>query len=502
MTNRSRLPVFMASLMTETNSFAPFPTGLAAFEECGIVRRNGAAEGDDTGDLLRIFRSLAEADGRPVIESLSACALPAGPTVQSVYESLRDIILDDLRGAGPVGFVILALHGGMIASECDDCEGDLLARAREIVGPGVPIGVELDPHCHLTSKMVDYSDVIVIMKEYPHTDWDDRARELYAILSAQVEGRSNPVSAKFDCRMVGAFPTTIPPMNDLVQMLKDAERTPGILSASLAHGFPWGDQAESGARMLVIAAGNKKLASTTAERLGRAFYAMRDELLLKLPTIAQALDRASTLDGLIVMADTGDNPGGGAPGDTTHLLRALVDCELGPAVFGAIYDPGAVRICQEAGVGARILLRIGGKLGASSGDAYDVQAEVIAVVRDHSQSMFGGQASLGASAWIRVGQVDVILASVRTQIYSRDAFTGLGIVLADKRVVAVKSSEHYRADFAKIADHVLAVATPGALQLDFASIEYRQKQDLAYHPRVSDPLGSAFCTAASSDRAV
>jgi microcystin degradation protein MlrC len=215
---------------------------------------------------------------------------------------------------------------------------------------------------------------------------------------------------------------------------------------------------------------------------------MRDELLPKMPDIAEAVDRARAVDGLVVMADTADNAGGGAPGDTTHLLRALVAARLGPCAFGAVHDPGAVRMCEEAGVGARIMLRIGGKLGVSSGEPYDVEADVMAVKSDHYQSFCGSRLQLGASAWIRIGDVDVILASIRTQIFGRDAFTGLGIALDGKRVVAVKSSEHFRADFGPIAAEVISVATPGTIQMDFASIPYRHKLDQDFHPRVADPL--------------
>jgi microcystin degradation protein MlrC len=488
MTSTFARTVFTAMLATETNTFAPIPTGAAAFMD-GMIRRDASlAEPKGRGAGLHTFRTLAHEQGWAVIESITATAQPAGPTVQTAYESLRKMVIDDLRAAGPVGMVLLALHGAMIATHCDDCEGDILAHVRGIVGPNVPIGVELDPHCHLTDKMLANADVIVIMKEYPHTDWNERAHELYQLCAAQAEGTIKPVAAMFDCRMVGFFPTTVPPMAGFVQLLKQAEQEPGILSVSLAHGFPWGDQAEAGTRVLVVADGDLALAQAVAERLGRALYALRDELLPVMPEIDAALASASRLPGLIVMADTADNPGGGAPGDTTHLLRGLLEAEIGPSVFGAVCDPGAVQICQEAGVGAQLPLRIGGKLGVTSGSPLDVDVEVKALVAEHHQTAFGSKTPLGASAWVRIGEVDVVLTSLRSQIYGRDAFTALGISLEDKRIVAVKSSMHFRADFAAIADHVILVATPGALQMNFAAIPFRRKRDMNFHPRVADPL--------------
>lgn len=494
MTNAPNNSVFLASLCTETNTFAPTPTGLAAFTDHLVRRDASRSDPYGVGAGLHLFRTLAEADGWTVIESLSAFAEPAGLTVQSAYETLRNLIIDDLLAAGPVRMVLLALHGAMMASDCDDCEGDLIARVRAIVGPHVPIGVELDPHCHLTTQMVAAADAIVIMKEYPHTDWNDRARELYAICAAQAAGRITPVTATFDCRMVGFYPTTVAPMNGIVQMLKDAEQEPGILSVSLAHGFPWGDHPEAGSRLLVIADGDRAKAQSTAERLGRVLYAARDALLPRMPCIEDAFAQARNMTGLIVIADTADNSGGGAPGDTTHLLTALMDAALGPSAFGAIYDPGAVRICEEAGIGARLMLRIGGKTGPTSGNPIDVEVEVMALAPNHQQTVFESKAPLGPSAWVRIRDVDVVLVSLRSQVYGRDAFTGLGICLDNKRVVAVKSSAHFRADFGPIADHIISIATPGTLQMDFASLDYRRKRDMNFHPRVPDPLDVAAAT--------
>lgn len=481
-----KLSVFTACLITETNSFSPIPTGLAAFD--GWQRRDASIlDPDGIGTFARMFRDLAAQDGRDLIESIAAFAQPAGPTIQHVYEGFRDHILEDLRAAGPIGFVLLSLHGAMIASGCDDCEGDILERVRAIVGPDVPIGVELDPHCHLTDKMLSNADAIVIMKEYPHTDWNERAAELYAICSDQLEGRVKPVSAMFDCRMVGFYPTTIAPMSQMVQRFKDVEQLPGILSVSLAHGFPWGDHPDSGTRLLVVADGDEALAARTARQLGHELYAIRAELLPNLLDMDAAFEAARGLQGLIVMADTADNAGGGAPGDTTHLLQRLLALRLGPSAFGTVYDPGAVRVCEDAGAGAQMTLRLGGKLGASSGEPIDLKVQVMALAPEHSQSFMGMVGPLGACAWVRSGETDIVISSVRSQVYGRDAFTGLGISLDDKRVVAVKSSEHFRADFGSIAAHILPVATPGALQMDFAALPYRFRND-RYYPQVGDPL--------------
>jgi microcystin degradation protein MlrC len=486
---RAKAPAFIALFETETNTFSPIPTDLAAFEEAGLRRRDASViDPGGSGAMLNAFRTLAELDGRAVIESISASAQPAGLVIRSVYETLRDQLLDDLRAAGPVGMVLLALHGAMIAEGYDDCEGDIIARAREIVGRDVPIGVELDPHCHLTAKMVDEASAIVMMHEYPHTDWNERAAKLYAICAAMASGTADPVSWVCDCSVVGFFPTTEEPMAGFVRLMKEVEGEHSILAVSLAHGFPWGDHPDVGARLLVIADGDITKARAAAERLRLAFYDLRRELQPQMPSIAEALIAAKDLEGRIILADTADNPGAGAPGDTTHLLQALLGADLGPIAFGALYDPDAVRICKAAGVGATVQLPLGGKLGESSGAPLYLKVEVKAYCSELHQTMFGVTASLGSAAWVQKGETDIVIVSKRAQIFSPDAFCNLGIDLEEKRVIAVKSSEHFRAAFSALSDHIISVATPGAIQMDFAAIPYRHKRDMNFYPRVADPL--------------
>jgi microcystin degradation protein MlrC len=483
--------VFIAALGTETNSFSSIPTGLEAFRAGALIERDASMH-DTLADtrLVQLFRNLAKREGREVIESLFAEAQPGGLTVRAVYERLRDSILEDLRAALPVSMVILSLHGGMIAEGYPDCEGDLLAHIRSIAGADAIIGAELDPHCHLTELMVRNADLLIMYKHYPHVDLIERGEDLYRLCSAADRGTIKPVSAVFDCRMVGVYRTTIQPMADLVQTMIDAEREPGILSVSFAHGFPWGDTLEAGSKMLVIADNDLDLAAQYAETLGRAVYARRSELLPRLHSVDEALNEACQNDELTVLADTADNAGGGAPGDATYLLRAmLLRHDLGRSALGVIYDPGAVELCESAGVGAKVSLRIGGKLGVTSGDPIDVEAMIMAVKHDHYQTAFGAISPLGTCAWVRVGEIDIVISKVRTQTFSPNAFKDIGIELEKLKIIAVKSSEHFRTEFSQCSNHILSIATPGTLQMEFSTIPYLHKGDLFFFPRMDDPLG-------------
>ncbi|HWA30947.1 MAG TPA: M81 family metallopeptidase [Rhizomicrobium sp.] len=484
--------VFTAGLITETNTFAPWPTGLRGFSEEGPFHGDATTRGRDSemGVLASGWRDMCRARGFEFVESLFANAQPSGRTVQSVYENFRDEILSDLKAKGPFDVVLLFLHGAMVSQDCDDCEGDILSRVRAIVGPKVAVGAELDPHCHLTPLMIGNATAIVLMKEYPHTDYLERGQELFDICVGAAEGRVKPVSHLFDCRMVGFYPTTNQPMRGIVDRMQEVEKRPKVLSVSFGHGFPWGDTPETGSKVLAITDGDAGLAKDAATEIGREIYAAREELLPRYPKIEDALGIARETNGCAVLADTADNAGGGAPSDNVALLRAMLDAKVTDAAFGCVWDPIGVRTCIEAGVGATLPLRIGGKCGPASGDPLDVIATVKAFRADHDQQGLGpARSPMGDAVWIETGGIDVVLMSTRTQTFAPDAFTGLGIDLKNKRMIVVKSSWHFQALFGPIADRIVPVATPGAIQMDFAGIDYKKKRDQDFFPRARDPLG-------------
>ena len=483
------MKVFIASLATETNTFAPFPTGREGFEVNG-VRRD--ASRDPTGPLsgpMRVYRERAQAAGCEVAESLTAFAQPSGKTVRAVYEDYRDQILADLTAAMPINLALFMLHGAMVADGYDDCEGDLLARARAIA-PNAVIGAELDPHCHLTEAMLTAADLIVIAKEYPHIDFDERAVELADLGLAAARGEISPVASVVDCRMMGFYPTFDDPMKAVVAELRSTEKRAGILSVSLAHGFPWADVPQMGTRVLVYADGKAELATAQAERLAQLIYGQRRELYPDFPPVAASLEKARGLNGRVVLGDFADNPGGGAPGDSTFFLKQMLERDVSDAVIGTFWDPFVAGVCADAGVGARLPIRLGGKCGPMSGEPLDLDVEVMGVVESHSQGVFGQRQSMGRSVWLRAGGIDIAVCSHRTQTFEPDAFTGLGIELQNRRLVVVKSSNHYRAGFDAQADHLWHVASPGTMSMDLKSLPYTRMQG-PWFPKIDDPWAEA-----------
>jgi microcystin degradation protein MlrC len=365
----------------------------------------------------------------------------------------------------------------------------VIRRCRAIVGPRVPIGVELDLHCHITPAMVEQATAIVTFKEYPHVDIGDRAADLYRLVVAAARGAVRPVSALYDCRMVGMFRTPAAPVRGFVDRLKAAEGRDGVLAVSFGHGFPWGDVEDVGARILVVTDGDPAQAGRLAEAFGREIFALRDQTVTEHLSPDEAIDRARQLGGgPVVLADVADNAGGGAPSDSTFILKRLLERGVRGAAVGCFWDPLAVRFCAEAGAGASFVLRVGGKCGPVSGDPLDLSVTVRSVVpRLEQTGLSGGRAVFGEAAWVEAEGIDVVLTTIRSQTFAPDAFGNLGLDVRERQLVVVKSTQHFHAAFAPIARAVLYVSTPGAIPPDFAGIPYTKRRT-PFWPRVADPF--------------
>jgi microcystin degradation protein MlrC len=469
--------IFTGALATETNTFSPLPTGLAAFTSREYLPA-GTHPDHMTfyGGPLWVARERAQAFGWTVVEGLVASAQPGGTTTRAAYETLRDELLADLRAALPVDMVLLGLHGAMVADGYDDCEGDILQRVRAMVGPDVIVGAELDPHAHLTPLMVEQATVLVLFKEYPHIDVYERAGELVDLCHAAYLRKQQPVAALVDCDMVVPMHTTREPARGFVSRIKALEGRDGILSISVAQGFATGDVPEMGTKVLVYADGDAAAAQALARTLADALIGMREQLMVPYRSVDEALDEALTFDdGPIVLADRSDNPGSGAAGDSTYLLARMRERGIRNAALGPMWDPVAARIAFDAGVGAELDLRIGGKVGPLSGAPVDARCRVVAT---HANMMMTGnsntQIALGDCALVDADGILIALVSLRTQAYHTDLFTQLGCDLAAQRIIVVKSAHHFYARYAPLARAVVYVAAPGSASPDWRSLPYRK----------------------------
>lgn len=471
--------VFAASLSCETNTFSPIPTGLSAFQE-----RTYFASGTHPEQMthcsgpLWVARQRCQEWGWELVEGLVASAMPGGTATRAAYESLRDELLSDLQAVLPVNMVLLGLHGALVADGYDDCEGDLLQRVRNLVGPEAVIGATLDPHCHLSGEMLAHADILVCFKEYPHTDVLERAQELMELCRRTIQGEVQPVASIVDCQMIAVLHTNRNPVRGFIDRIQALEGQDGILSISIVHGFPWGDVVDMGTKVIVYSDSDQLRGDSVARTLADELIGMRDQLRLQYPGVDAALEEARAFDsGPVVLADSADNAGGGAPGDSTFILRRVLEQGHDSVAIGPLYDPMAVRLAFEAGVGARLPMRIGGKVGPTSGDPVDAMCTVKALLRAMMMSgLAGTTAPLGDCALIAIGGVEIVLTSVRCQGLDIDLFTQLGCNPANKDIVVVKSSQHFYASFSRIASKVIYVDSPGALCTDFSLLTFKNVQ--------------------------
>lgn len=423
------------------------------------------------------FLAQARADGHEVHPGPCLLAQPAAPMSLATWQGLKAEVLDALERAGKVDGIFLFLHGACGARDVPDCEGDLLEAIREVVGPATPVAVELDLHANLTRRMVELSDLIVGCQEYPHVDFAQRGRHACEMLVRTIRGEIQPFMAVRRLPLCGIYPTTSGPMKDFVQYLRELESEPAILSATVLHGFLGSDNEEMGGAVIVISDGDEQIAETNADmvasRFATAARATRDREM----SVDEALDAVENEPkGPIVLADRTDNPGGGAACDSTWLLQAILDRGMTDVAIGGLWDPVAVEIAHIAGEGGVIPLRIGGKIGPLSGNPVDLEVTIVAVRDNVHQAFFGkGAPTLpaGRSALVRAKGVDIVLMSERQQVFDVRLFTDHGVDLAAKKLVVVKSTQHFHESFAPIATRIIYCDPPGTCALDMKLLPYK-----------------------------
>lgn len=469
--------IFTAAAATETNTFSPIRTGDANFTDWFPAGQHPDRREMFSAPLAIAREQVAKREGWTLIEGLCVNAQPAGMIRRDTWERIRDEILRDLSAAMPVDMVLLGLHGAMVADGYPDCEGDLLARVRAIVGPGVAIGAVLDPHCHLTPAMTDNADILIAYKEYPHFDVFDRAQEVWELTLSVAEGRCRPIASVGDCRMIAFYYTPVEPMKSFVADLRAAEQRQGVLSASLVHGFPWGDVPHFGSKLLVYTDNDPALGDAIANEFATKLQALRGQTMTALVSVGDAVAEAvadSDSPKPLVLADFSDNVGAGCPGDTTHLIGALIEAGVTDMAAAFIFDPVAVQLATAAGVGGRLPLRVGGKACSFSGKPMDLEVEVTHLASGAIHDVIVAQFDLGDVAVVRTaGNNHLVLTTLRAQCITPAAFTDFGIDLARKRVLVPKSMQHFFIMFSQLSDRIRYVDSPGVATMSLQSLPFR-----------------------------
>jgi microcystin degradation protein MlrC len=257
--------------------------------------------------------------------------------------------------------------------------------------------------------------------------------------------------------------------------MRELEHQSQMLSVSAFHGFFGADHPDASACVVVTTDGDPSLAERHAMQLARDLADSIRSIGKLGVGLREAFDIAVADPGPVVIADRSDNTGGGAGGDSTVMLAEMLRLGLENATLGMIWDPVVAEFCALAGEGSRLSLRLGGKVGPLSGAPLDVEALVLKVGQDLKQAFFGRgepDLSMGRSAAIRIRGVDVVVSSVRQQVFSRHVFESHGIELKDYKVIVVKSTQHFYDSFAPLG-RVVYCDLPGTCAMDFSALPYR-----------------------------
>jgi microcystin degradation protein MlrC len=470
--------IAIAGFQHETNTFAPFPTSFEDFVKADSWP--GLTRGADIPEVFAglnvpISGFMAAADGWQVVPLVWASAEPAGPVSDAAFERIAAMICEGLKRAGPLDGVYLDLHGAMVTESLEDGEGTLLRRVREVVGPDLPVAVSLDFHANLTSDMVDNASVLTIFRTYPHIDMAETGARAQALL-AELLRSERPFERAWRqlpyLVPLSSQPTTRPPLQRIYEGLRELPGD-GIACLDLAMGFPAADIQDSGPAVVAYGADAAAVRDAVAglyETMCRIEPEFEDRLLGETEAVRAAEVIRAEGRGPVVLADVQDNPGGGGSSDTTGLLRALVAAEVQGAVLALLWDPEATARTHAAGCGATIRLPLGGRYPAGGTAPFEADFAVEALSDGRftfTGAMYGGgQAELGPMALLRVqhasADVRVLVSSERFQCLDLAIFRHLGVEPREQRILAVKSTVHFLADFAPIAAEVLLVDSPGA----------------------------------------
>jgi microcystin degradation protein MlrC len=486
----------------ETNTFAPLK---ATYEE---FARGGGWPGLQRGRaILTTFAGMnvpitgameaLQAAGHELVPLVWAAATPSAHVTEDAYERVLGMMLDDFKAQLPVDGVCLDLHGAMVTEHLDDGEGELLGRVRALVGAKIPVVSSLDFHANMTPQMIETADVMLSYRTYPHVDMAATGKRAAALLTGLLETSARPqkhfvlldflIPLSWQC-------TTLEPGASIFRRLAQLEAETGIV-LNFTPGFPAADFPYCGASVFGYGA-DARATVAAVEQLADEIRGYEKDFAGRIYTadegVAEALQRSGSRP--IVLADTQDNPGAGGSSDTVGLLEALLKVGADRASLAVMWDPAAAELAHRGGIGATLSLGLGGKSGAAGQQPLHGNYRIEALGDGNfvaTGPMYGGaQMKLGPMALLRIGGVRVVVASRKVQAADQAIFRHLGVEPTEERILGLKSSVHFRADFAPIAEDILVVKAPGAMLADPADFPFTRLR-----PGVRlRPLGLSFAT--------
>lgn len=480
--------VLLAAIKHESHTFNRFPTTLA------LIRRQHWYEGEavprafrGTGLEMAGFLDVADAEAWRITTPLSMAAGSGGRVAADAFAAALATLEAGIRAAGPLDGVLLALHGAMAAEGEDDADGAILQRVRAIVGPDVPIAATLDLHANVSDRMAAMANILVSYRTNPHVDHRETALRAGSLLARAMASRVLPVTVVARAPTLVGFDrgrthTGHGPMIDALAEADRLEReAPGVLAVSVNGGYSHADVWDAGPSVVITGEGDPAALRAHAEALMAMGFRRRAEETVRLATVPEAIAamrEGRQGGGPVIVADYTDAPGGGAYGDSTVLLRAMMEAGLTDAAFGAIFDPKAAAAACDAGEGARLRLAFGGWIDPRfSGTPIEAEVEVLRVsdgayVHDGPYAP-GTRGSFGRSALVRAGGIAVILSTENKNILDQAQFRIYGVEPPRLAALGLKCMHGFRAAFEPVAARVLSCDAGGLTTYDYARLGFR-----------------------------
>jgi microcystin degradation protein MlrC len=478
--------VFLAGLFHETNTFVDDPTPIEAFQ----VKRGDellSALGNDSP--MDGFLTAAQGYGWEVVTGIDYRAQPSGPLLDEVFEQywaeLRESLTSSLESG--IDAIFLILHGAMATENYRDVEGELLARIRALPGAEkLPIFAVLDLHANVSELMAKNATALIPYRENPHSDARETAVRAARLLWRSLTEKKELTTHFLHSRILLAPPSTgtaEAPMKPLQEMARNLEKTAGHWEIGIAPGFAHADTPDTGLTFWVVSTQPEISCNKTLETLyaqARSLAAQHDSGEWKLSDALDQIERDRKFPAILV--EPADNIGGGAPGDATFILRALLERPIGHAGV-AINDPAAVQVLSKLSPGDKATISLGGK--GSRLDHGPVELEVTLVrltdgvfeledKQSHLASMAGSTIYMGPSAVVTHGKLTILITSTATAPFDLGQWTSQGIDPRKLEIIGVKAAVGHRRSYDPITASTFTVQTPGPCSSDLHSLPYQK----------------------------
>lgn len=462
--------IAIASLMFETNSFAPGRTPLSAFEASTFAAGPEVLSVGGGLDSVAGAVSIARAAGAQVIPTTSAGAMSGPPLAAGVYPQLRERLLSGLAPhRGQVDGVYLQLHGAMVAEDTDDVEGDLLEAVTAMMG--VPVAASFDLHCHFTARMAAATPLLAGYHTLPHVDMVSTGERAMRMLLARLQGTEASIAWQKVPMITSAEgqDTNRAPICEVMGRIEQIVAEPGVLDASLFMTQPWLDVPELGWSAVVVTAGDQELAQHLAAEVAGMAWDRRTRVLAPKVPIVEAIERARSQDpeatsaGPVVFGDGADSVSAGATGDGTEVLAELLQADLTGRAQVIVTDAEAAQACAAGGLGAELTLTVGGSIATAFHTPVRLNGTVITLAEGSFSSLYPpAPVDLGTVAVLRVGaHLHVVITQRPASQLDYQLYKRVGLDPEEANIAVTKSAGGYRAFFEPIARTCIDVDTRG-----------------------------------------